>query len=259
MCVREILCAFVGVMSASSSTSQPSSRKHALAASLSPPVLRDWCAFINQTEARDKFSKVIQYASRFVAWYFRERGNRVVSERFEGLFVGMSQARKLFRLFKTVQEYQKFIDLFNGKSQEDLFDWTLSVIKQLGMMDYWAVENVGTLSKVGFLGFNPASFTKIATGGWFVALVAQLAKDSRALVRTFTSDGEKSQDNRRRQQARKAAVLGILKSCGDLITASNGIELPLRLFGRQFSEGAVGLGGLTSALLTLYGLWPARK
>ena len=75
-----------------------------------------------------------------------------------------------------------------------------SVIKQLGMMDYWAVENVGTLSKVGFLGFNPASFTKIATGGWFVALVAQVCVRASCLVHLFLciltvqKDGDRKYD-----------------------------------------------------------------
>lgn len=54
-------------------------------------------------------------------------------------------------------------------------------------------------------------------------------------------------------------LLDLIKNSGDMITASHGAEVPQRLLGKQWNEGQIGLGGLTSALITCYKLYPAKK
>jgi hypothetical protein len=54
-------------------------------------------------------------------------------------------------------------------------------------------------------------------------------------------------------------ILNLLKNLGDMVTASQAIGLPAKLFGFNFNDGQVGLGGLTSSLITCYQLFPARK
>ena len=56
-----------------------------------------------------------------------------------------------------------------------------------------------------------------------------------------------------------ANTLNLLKNLGDMVTASQAIGLPRKLFGFDFNDGQVGLGGLTSALITCYQLYPAKK
>ena len=62
--------------------------------------------FLLGIEGRDKFCKMIQYASRFIK-YNAEGKNEVIFLAFKGLFENMSVARKLFRLFKSFNEYVK--------------------------------------------------------------------------------------------------------------------------------------------------------
>ena len=73
-------------------------------------------------EGRDKFCKMIQYASRFIK-YNAQGKNENVHKAFDGLFgklflflcsltelfaiANMGTARKLFRLFKSFNEYVK--------------------------------------------------------------------------------------------------------------------------------------------------------
>jgi hypothetical protein len=59
-------------------------------------------AWVNKTEARDKLCKAIQYASRVIKFEASIRGDKALEGRFNGLFTGMRDARKLFRLLKSV-------------------------------------------------------------------------------------------------------------------------------------------------------------
>lgn len=54
-------------------------------------------------------------------------------------------------------------------------------------------------------------------------------------------------------------TLNLLKNLGDMVTASQALSLPKQLFGFDFNDGHVGLGGLTSAVITCYQLYPERK
>jgi hypothetical protein len=47
-------------------------------------------------------------------------------------------------------------------------------------------------------------------------------------------------------------VLNIIKNLGDSITASQSLGYPNRYFGFNFSDGAVGIGGFTSAAITCF-------
>ncbi len=54
-------------------------------------------------------------------------------------------------------------------------------------------------------------------------------------------------------------TLNLLKNLGDMVTASQGISLPKTLFGFDFNDGQVGFGGLLSAVITCYQLYPNQK
>ena len=65
--------------------------------------------FLNNKEGRDKVCKFIQYFSRFMMHVVRQK-NASISSKFESLYENMKDARKLFRLLKWVNEYQKIAD-----------------------------------------------------------------------------------------------------------------------------------------------------
>lgn len=74
-----------------------------------PVTLDRTIAWLNKTEGRDKFCKAIQYAARILKHRATLEGNKESALKFDGLFVGMRNARKLFRLFKSMNEYQKLV------------------------------------------------------------------------------------------------------------------------------------------------------
>ena len=47
-------------------------------------------------------------------------------------------------------------------------------------------------------------------------------------------------------------LLEITGKLGDLLVCINTLEIPFVLFGRSLNEGALGLGGFTSAIIDIY-------
>ena len=59
--------------------------------------------FFQQANGRDQFSKNIQFLSRLLC-HFTKKSNPEASKRLHILFNTMADARKLFRLFKWINE-----------------------------------------------------------------------------------------------------------------------------------------------------------
>lgn len=62
-------------------------------------------------------------------------GNKESALRFDGLFVGMRNARKLFRLFKTINEYQKLVEILAKKGST--FDKVINALNRIFFGLYW--------------------------------------------------------------------------------------------------------------------------
>jgi hypothetical protein len=62
-------------------------------------------------------------------------GNKESALRFDGLFVGMRNARKLFRLFKSINEYQKLLEIFVSKGPT--FNKVFEGLNRLFFLLYW--------------------------------------------------------------------------------------------------------------------------
>ena len=53
--------------------------------------------------------------------------------------------------------------------------------------------------------------------------------------------------------------LNLSKTLGDLIAATQAVGIPKAVIGKEFNDGMVGLGGLLSACITCYQLFPEKK
>ena len=60
----------------------------------------------------------------------------------------MSTARKLFRLFKSFNEYVKIKGIM--KEETSALDKTLAVLARLGFLFYWFFDNLSVLIKIKF-------------------------------------------------------------------------------------------------------------
>ena len=95
----------------------------------------------------------------------------------------MRDARKLFRLFKSVVEYQKIIQLANQKTAQH--KKVLNVLSRVGFFFYWIFDNLQILAKVKFLeGVDKEKAGKRAAFFWLMGLLFSIASVIVAIVET---------------------------------------------------------------------------
>ena len=93
----------------------------------------------------------------------------------------MRDARKLFRLFKTLNEYQKILDLLE-KSRNLSTDDFLAVLSRVFFGLYWIFDNIAILRKIGILSGDSKPISKKGSICWLLALLTGLILVSRKLV-----------------------------------------------------------------------------
>lgn len=100
-----------------------------------PVTLDRTIAWLNNTDGRDKFCKAIQYGARMLKHKATMESNKEAALKFDGLFVGMRNARKLFRLFKTINEYQKLVEILGKRGNTT--DKVLNALNRIFFGLYW--------------------------------------------------------------------------------------------------------------------------
>jgi hypothetical protein len=209
----------------------------------------------DKTEGRDKFTKAIQYGSRILAWHFAGKDPNM-EKRFKNLFILARDSRKIFRLFKSINEVQQLRD----KIYKDLNTSNcktgvcIDIIARLGFFFYWIFDNLQILTNIKFINGDPAKLLKLASWGWFVGLVAGISRHLYDLCGMLEKKKKDPEDKKLDFMILKT-IVDITGKLGDLITASNGIGLPHKLFGRNFSDGLIGIGGFWASLVSLWNLY----
>ena len=165
----------------------------------------------------------------------------------------MRDARKLFRLFKSLVEYHKIQELLKSKGPQH--KQVINVLARLGFFFYWIFDNIQILSKVKFIeGVDTAQMAKRAATFWLIGLLFSIAGVIVAMYETAQEEAiivaqKKSAGGDEKQLAtfkeRLHAVnkkkfdniLNLLKNLGDMVTASQAIGLPRKLLGFDFNDG----------------------
>jgi lipid-A-disaccharide synthase-like uncharacterized protein len=200
-----------------------------------------------------------------------EKKNPELSQRFTGLFMGMRDARKLFRLFKTVNEYQKILQILS-KGAEDEIDWGLSILTRILFGGYWVFDNLVVLCTVKFFKQDSKKYNKVAMWFWFLALLSGLIQSIRlvillnhreiALAKKLHEAKDQDLENKKKvlrniRALKKEQYLKIIGQLGDMIPAGQGSEIIPKLFKKNFNDGWIGLGGFVSAVVSSYQLYNA--
>lgn len=87
--------------------------------------------------------------------------------------VAMRDSRKLFRLFKTLNEYKKIEDLL--KKNPDLnFNSILLILTRAFFGVYWIFDNLNILSKLKIIEKDPKPYGKTGAFFWLFALLTNL-------------------------------------------------------------------------------------
>ena len=155
----------------------------------------------------------------------------------------------------------------------------LNILSRTGFFFYWIFDNLQILSKVKFLeGVDKEKAGKRAAFFWMLGLIfsiavviiqiLEVAKEESQLKEEFGGPSQvlddrqlaTVRDKRNNLKRRKFEnTLNLLKNLGDIATAAQALSIPKSLFGFDLNDGQVGFGGLLSAVITCYQLYPEKK
>lgn len=169
-------------------------------------------------------------------------------------------SRKIFRLFKSINELQQLNikltkDLVRQPNKTPVY---FDILSRIGFFFYWIFDNIQILASIKFIKADPSYYLKLASWGWFVGIIFGIAKHLYDLIDLMMRKQSKSVDEaelKRIDQQILRTIIDIIGKLGDLVTASNGIGLPQKLFGKGFSDGTIGIAGFVAALVSLFNLY----
>mmetsp|Transcript_30100 Transcript_30100/g.22357 ORF Transcript_30100/g.22357 Transcript_30100/m.22357 type:complete len:149 (+) Transcript_30100:101-547(+) len=106
--------------------------------------------------------------------HIQKDSNPEMSKKFKRMFEGMRDARKLFRLFKTLVEYQKVLNLLKQSGSDPKV--ILSILSRASFGCYWVFDNLSILSKIKFLeNVDTKKASQRAARFWFFGLIFGIA------------------------------------------------------------------------------------
>ena len=167
-------------------------------------------------------------------------------------------------MFKSLNEFKTLRD----KVTKDLV-WQpiktpiiFEILSKLGFFFYWIFDNIQILASIKFLNADANYHLKMASTSWVIGLIFGLAKNVWDLMQLFNQKSKEIQleitDEKSKRSDSKINFL-ILKTLteisgkfGDLLGALNGSGIPQTLFGKGFSDGLVGMGGLWASIVSLW-------
>ncbi len=85
----------------------------------------------------------------------------------------MRDARKLFRLFKTLNEYKKIDDIIKKNPQMNVNN-ILAILTRAFFGVYWIYDNLNILSKIKIINKDPKAYAKTGSLFWLFALLINL-------------------------------------------------------------------------------------
>ena len=149
----------------------------------------------------------------------------------------MRDARKLFRLFKTINEVKKIQDLLKAELTTEN---VLSILVRVFFGIYWFFDNLNILSKIKILSHDPKRMGKLGATFWLLALVtnlillvkqliANVEKVNKVKAKKYGAMSDSEARDRKKElgtllMKRQVLLLNVVKVVGDIIPAGQGSE-----------------------------------
>lgn len=105
----------------------------------------------------------------------------------------MKNSRKLFRLFKTINEVKKIIEILN-KASRDKADQGLSLLTRAFFGLYWIFDNIVILKTMKFINGDFKANNKTAMTFWFLALITAFVQSLRNFIFSFKKEAQLKKD-----------------------------------------------------------------
>ncbi|EXJ72597.1 uncharacterized protein A1O5_03743 [Cladophialophora psammophila CBS 110553] len=225
------------------------------------PALTHYLRYVATTVGRDKVLRTIQYFSRFYAWYLYRTNNptsailpwTTIKNQF-GL------TRKILRVGKFVEHIRAGSELYDAAIKSgngDKIVQYLQILRQIGYAGYMFFDMMTLLDTMGVKKDPRAkSIQATAYRFWFTGLVAsalagiyntyKLRERARAVDE---KDAEAKVEKVKIARQQRTVNIQLISDLCDL-------TVPGTILGYvNLDDGIIGLAGVTSSLLGMYGAW----
>lgn len=213
-----------------------------------PLSLNRFVAYLEKTDARDKFVKGIQNFLKYLVWHLTSQGKKDISKKIKAIASVLSEYRSILKFGKPLKAIK---DIREIGSPGDLGD-SLEVATNCCDIVYKLADNLEFLSKYKVVGYDAERLESISKVGQFWTYLTQFILDilEWRKLRAKVKDGE-------REKKMQKLRLDLVKDTTDLLRV-----LPPYL--RRFSsfpthDGFASLMGTIAGFSGAYAVWLKTK
>ncbi|CAF1085234.1 unnamed protein product [Adineta ricciae] len=209
--------------------------------------------FTSRTAGRDKIYRTIQYASRFLAWYYIKKRGVANGELFQNIESMMSLTRKGMRLGRFVDYVKSVLESFHIRNKRIGTLFGLIAVCQ-GLFMFF--DNILLLHRYKILHLtNAQRFQQYLYQVWLLWVSCALTRDYYEIQASFhIGQYHQKQDKSLMRQANlfwanKPLVIDTIKNLCDLYIPLSNLNVV------RANPGLQGFAGTVSSLLGLLQLW----
>ncbi|KIW24514.1 uncharacterized protein PV07_10225 [Cladophialophora immunda] len=225
------------------------------------PAVTHYLRYVATTVGRDKVLRTIQYFSRFYAWYLYRTNNPTSAiQPWTAVKNQFGLTRKILRVGKFVEHIRAGSELYDAAIKSgngDKIVQYLQILRQIGYAGYMFFDMMTLLDAMGVKKDPRAkSIQATAYRFWFTGLVASalagVYNTYKLRERARTVDEKDAEAKVEKVKiARQQHTVNI-----QLISDLCDLTVPSTILGYvNLDDGIIGLAGVTSSLLGMYGAW----
>eukprot|EP01119_Soliformovum_irregulare_P005889 TRINITY_DN17631_c0_g1_i1.p1 TRINITY_DN17631_c0_g1~~TRINITY_DN17631_c0_g1_i1.p1 ORF type:complete len:229 (-),score=67.17 TRINITY_DN17631_c0_g1_i1:250-936(-) len=206
--------------------------------------------FLETHNGRDKLVRLMQYGSRFLAWFLLQ-SQPENAKKLSVLENHSSLARKVFRLFKSLSYIQNAFKTLN--EQKDAVLVFTTVIQGIALAAWLLYDHLIWAGKLGLTKVDLKGPARRANIFWLIAMVMGIIKSAHLIQRSEKLlKFNKNADVKALKKEQSEATLEMTR---------NILDLPIPLYGlsttfqSQVPTGFVGLCGTITSLIGLKQVW----
>ncbi|KIK96363.1 hypothetical protein PAXRUDRAFT_826031 [Paxillus rubicundulus Ve08.2h10] len=218
---------------------------------------------------RDKLYRTVQYFSRFLAWFFLSRGDKLQAVRWNALKNHLALARKLMRLGKPVEHLQAALRA--AQATGELGEQLATICRQIAYFGYLTYDTIVWANAVKLINLKTSTsqrVTKISNQFWLSGILlsithallkaGRLAQEAKKL-RASQSWGEKDLGDEAQREVKQLALEKLrVDTRYQFIIDILDIWIPASNLGlTNVNDGVVGLAGFISSVMGMLAQWNA--
>lgn len=178
----------------------------------------------------------------------------------------MHQTRRLFRLFKSLNELNAMRNLMKTPG-DDEFAYYFTIIHMFWELLHWICDNISTLADIKLINADSTKFSVLGAKFRFVALVFSFLLTTRNFIhtahkemtieKTLLTCSENEMDAKKAElklvrQKKLEIRLQLLRIFADFNVAGQVSGIGPKIFRIKFNEGFICVCGIISALIGCY-------